>query len=124
MGRQVLTVDKVKSEIHARCLRLRSLDRILAEDSELAALELFSSQVLIDELVKMILEENIEGVKMWKKFHPSKGYYSLNYLELRFLSMKRGIANYSRKSKEQLIAELEENDKSSGRHTKDIFQHS
>jgi len=91
--------------VHNRQLKARAIDR-LVETKDFESLWQASEQTDQDAALWFIKNLALEKLKDWMLQHPKRDIDNLKYTELVALAKQKGIRNYSRLTKAELIRAL------------------
>ena len=96
---------KLRVDLHARLLALRSIEHTV---SRFAFEEIWrqTDKKNQDTLIKMIEEHDCEKVASWMRNHPSLELGEKPLRVLREIASEKGIRNYSRMNKLELLRRL------------------
>jgi len=91
--------------VHNRQLKARAIDR-LVETDEFEKLWTKSDEQKKKDGLWFIKNQSLEQLKDWMLTHPSRDLSSLSHRELVTLAKQKGVKNYSRLLRAELIREL------------------
>lgn len=100
-------IHKAREILHAKILRLRSIEGIVCS---LMFERLWddSSKEQRGEAITFIKKENKVKIQNWMRIHPSLELGELSTSRLKELARKMRVPNYSRKTKVELIQSIKE----------------
>lgn len=100
---QPTPLELVRDSIKSRCSQLRAVQRV----SESKDFAIAFSKATEEQRLKLMLISTVKDLRVWMAFVVGRPLASLSYRKLRDMGKNENVFNYSRLTRDELVAELE-----------------